>query len=831
MGNTIKILVVEDNPGDLLLLKEIIFDTMFNGSDIAEATNLSEAVNRISEKSYDVIFLDLVLPDSQPEHTISTIFSLNPAGAIIMMTGVDDIHFGEDAVRRGAQDYIVKNQLNPKLLERAICYSVTRKKDKDKLKNLYRLLTSIRAINKLITHEEDRTKLIEKSCEIIVDSNIEYKVWIALTDNNLNLLHYKYKGFNNGIKKFFQGIKSQNHPPCVVEARKQQNNYSTRCINRECASCPLISVLDGKNAYTGMLNHKGNCYGFIGISHPGDLEKNHEELSLFNELKEDLSFALYNIHLQEQEKQLHERISENEKKFRFIAENSIDIIWHMDRRLKFTYLSPSLYDISGYKPEEWVGTHLWEHASRKEFFKMAREAVKMFANFKKEKQATFETKMYGKNKVEIPLEIKIKPLLGDNGELSGLQGTTREIWEREKARSQIEKINQELSNQNEEYVKINKMLKESEKRFQLAMYASTDGIFDWNLSTRSLYCSPGWKKMLGYNEDDLEDDLGLIERMLHPDDKDRVKQLFVHLLAGKTTRVEMDFKMKHKKGYWVDILSRTNSLFDHTGKVVRIIGTHQNITARKKAEQELRDAKTRAEAASKTKDIFLANMSHELRTPLIGVLGYSDLLVTELSDPEHVDMVRSINKGGKRLLDILSSILDLTRVQSGKHDFQIISFDLKSKLNELLELFYGAAEKKNLKLSPVFNHEIFYIETDEHLFFTIITNLLNNAIKFTHEGSIILETRNVQKSGKECISICVSDTGIGIRKDCISQIFDEFRQLSEGTTKEYPGTGLGLSITKKYVEILCGEIHVESKPGKGSKFTVILPVKGKINGE
>lgn len=265
-------------------------------------------------------------------------------------------------------------------------------------------------------------------------------------------------------------------------------------------------------------------------------------------------------------------------------------------------------------------------------------------------------------------------------------------------------------------------------------------------------------------------------------------------------------------------------IVDSNNEIMYLIIQHDNITDRKNAEQEIIDAKQQAETVSKAKTIFLANMSHELRTPLVGILGYSELLSNELTNPDTKEMAEGINRTGRRLLNTLSLVLDLTRVESDKFEIQIKPVELISLLKESYNNFKGAVSLKNIDFNFYPHSDSFLINTDIEMLNTVIENLINNAIKFTASGEIKIITGLQQLENINYAFIQVSDTGIGIKEEDIPKIFKEFRQLSEGTTKGWPGTGLGLSITKKYIELLKGSITVESKEGIGSSFNVFLPV-------
>ena len=250
------------------------------------------------------------------------------------------------------------------------------------------------------------------------------------------------------------------------------------------------------------------------------------------------------------------------------------------------------------------------------------------------------------------------------------------------------------------------------------------------------------------------------------------------------------------------------------------------IKERKKTEEKLNEEKIKAIAASKAKTTFLANMSHELRNPLLGILGYSDLLKSILEDEEEREMAEGINNSGKRLYNTVSLVLDLARIESDKQEIDIVPLDINSELKEIYDSYKGAViNNDKLKFNLNISDHSSILSADKSMFKVIFDNLLNNAIKFTEEGEININTGIEEIKDKTFIYISISDTGIGMKEKDIPFIFQEFKQLSEGFTKDYQGSGLGLSVTKKYIELLNGTIEVKSEVGKGTEFKVYFPIK------
>ncbi len=299
--------------------------------------------------------------------------------------------------------------------------------------------------------------------------------------------------------------------------------------------------------------------------------------------------------------------------------------------------------------------------------------------------------------------------------------------------------------------------------------------------------------------------------------------------SGNTWEGEFLNKKKNGELYWEHVF--ISPIFNKKGKIVNFVAVKEDITERKKFIEELKKAKEKAEIANRAKSQFLANMSHEIRTPMNAIIGFINLLLeTDLNEAQK-NYLQLVSDSSKNLLRILNDILDLSKFESAKMEFENRAVDLKKVIRNCANIFSGKAAEKNLN---------FYIEIDEAIpealvcdevrISQVLNNLLNNAIKFTEKGSVKLEAKLLATNEeKASILFCIKDTGIGIPKDKLTSIFDTFSQVDGSITRRFGGTGLGLSIAKKIVEYYSGDIWVESEKGKGSEFyfKLELPVAKK----
>ncbi len=363
-------------------------------------------------------------------------------------------------------------------------------------------------------------------------------------------------------------------------------------------------------------------------------------------------------------------------------------------------------------------------------------------------------------------------------------------------------------------------LRVSEARLSLIMRGTRDGIWDWNLLTGEFYLSPRWLEMIGYKEHEIKNNFVGFHKLIHPDDLGGALDAWIGGMQGELDSFSVEYRLQTKQEDYIWVQSRGLVLRDAKGSPIRLAGSNTDVTERKRFEVELLKARHSAEASSRAKSEFLANMSHEIRTPMNGIIGITDLLMeTELTG-EQREYVEMLKGSADSLLSIINDILDLSKIEAGKFELDTSAFKLRDCIKDVLVIGAVSASKKGLQLTTDIASDVpDSIVGDQGSVKQVLINLVGNAVKFTEKGSVsICVSRQECGAGWITLHFSVADTGIGIPEEHQRKIFDIFTQADSSTTRKYGGTGLGLSICSRLVQMMKGEIWVESKPGNGSSF-------------
>ena len=356
------------------------------------------------------------------------------------------------------------------------------------------------------------------------------------------------------------------------------------------------------------------------------------------------------------------------------------------------------------------------------------------------------------------------------------------------------------------------------KRLKLALDGSAAGLWDWHVDSSRVYYSQRWKQMLGYESDQIGDELREWESRIHPDDRKASIARVEAALREPGQHYENTHRLRHADGHYVWVMSRGTVLRDDEGRATRMVGIHVDVTG-------AHEARERAEAASRAKSEFLATMSHEIRTPLNGVTGMLELLRDcDLTD-EQVRYIDVAHDSADQLMSVINGVLDLSRLESGQVEFETLPFSPAVELADAAGLLRAQYQAKGIKLDIVVEDGLPQ-ETlgDATRLRQVVTNLVGNALKFTSSGGVEVRVGgHALPQGYE-LSFVVADSGIGIASEALPTLFDSFVQADASTSRRFGGSGLGLAICHRLVVGMGGRIDVQSRLGQGSRFTVRIPL-------
>ena len=369
--------------------------------------------------------------------------------------------------------------------------------------------------------------------------------------------------------------------------------------------------------------------------------------------------------------------------------------------------------------------------------------------------------------------------------------------------------------------------RQSEERFRSLIQNSSDVIMICDENGTVNYVSPAVERVLGYKPEDFVGRSGF--SFVHPEDITWTQSFLADLVNRPGASSSVEVRLRHADGAWRRMEAHYNNSLDDP-IVGGIVVNARDVTERKNAQEDLERARESAEAANRAKSEFLANMSHEIRTPMNGVIGMTGLLADTNLTEEQRDYAETIRRSGENLLTVINDILDFSKIEAGKLELETIDFGLRNTVSETLGLFAERAHVKGLELAHLVAFDVpDALRGDPGRLTQVLNNLLGNAIKFTERGEVVLRVKLASEAKDEArVRFEVTDTGIGMNEEQRSRLFQSFTQADASTTRRYGGTGLGLAISKQLVELVNGEMGVESEPGAGSTFWFEIPFEKQL---
>jgi len=406
-----------------------------------------------------------------------------------------------------------------------------------------------------------------------------------------------------------------------------------------------------------------------------------------------------------------------------------------------------------------------------------------------------EFKIKRKDGTAFPTEHSVVPLNDRQGKRIGWVSVVRDITERKRAEEK---------------------LRESEKKYRTLVETAQEGIGILDPDENIVFVNQAFAYLLGYQKEEL-----LSLNLSQISDKEQFAKFRKETekrRQGKSSRYEAKLHTKTGESKYFSL--SVSPLFDDKGTFIGSMGLATDITAHKRAEENLRKAKEEAEEANRLKSEFLANMSHEIRTPMNAIIGMTDItLDTKLND-EQRDYLKTVKDSARALLELLNDILDLSKIEAGRVELDTINFDLRVTVEGVADTLAHKASVKGLELGCMIHHQVpSFLRGDPGRLRQILMNLGSNAVKFTEKGEVVMGVELLEETEDSAtLLFSVTDTGLGIPKDKQTEIFESFTQADGSTARRYGGTGLGLSISKRLVELMGGQIGVESQSGEGSRF-------------
>jgi PAS domain S-box-containing protein len=664
------------------------------------------------------------------------------------------------------------------------------------------LYDALSQVNQAIVWSTDRDTLFSKVCRALVERGGLSMAWIGWKDaHSPRLLPVAQFGDESGYLQRIEiridagpeglgpsGVSFRSGQPDVCHDLKADPRMARWCHEAAAAGFHAVASVP--------LRLGGEVVGVLSVyaDRPGIFRD--KELSLLVEASIDVSFALDNFARGAARRSADQALQEETLFSQTMLDSMPGVVYFYDESGRFLRWNRNFEVVTGRRAEEVAGMH-W-----RDFFRPTDRSQL--------EQRVAEVFEWGEASVEADFLLSdgsTRPYFftGRRVHFRGqpcLVGVGIDISERKRAEAAL-----------------------SESRAHLLEAQRIAGIGSWSLDlrTNALTWSEQIYRIFGVDRASFVSTYEALVGFIHPDDRAAFEAAQQAALKGEAL-LDIEHRIVLGNGAEKVVHELAALKYDASGRAVALEGTVHDITARVRLQAE-RERRHRAEAADRLKSAFLATMSHELRTPLNSIVGFTGILLRGLAgplNPEQGKQMGMVQASARHLLALVNDVLDISKIEAGQLVVARAPYDPRRSVEKVAELVASQAQAKGLALRVHVASDLGQALGDARRFEQVLLNLLSNAIKFTEAGEVVL---TAQAQPEACtFQVCVADTGIGIRLQDQEELFKPFRQLDSGLGRSHEGTGLGLAICRRLVDLMGGEIGVESEFGRGSRFTVTLPL-------
>ena len=757
-GKSLRVLIVEDDAVDRMQLERLLASTTLEVAEVKCANRLATAIDMLRQSNFDVLLLDLGLPDSQGIESVMQLQTHAPDVPIIVLSGLDDEKTATTAVQKGVQDYLIKGQVDSTLLMRAIRYALERKKAERQLQ---------------MAEQRYRTIFENSAVAIMMVDKEEHLVsWNGFTEQLLGMTPEDLLG--RPIQLLYPAVEWQRIRAMSIRQGGMQHHLETQMVHKN------GSVIDVDISLSVLRDPDGEATGSIGVVR-------------------DIT----------ERKRMESALCESEKRFQQVVSNAKEWIWEVDADGLYTYASPIVEKILGYKPEEVLGKKRFQ-----DFFHpddMASQQARVSEIFnRRDVFSEFQTRNLHKDGHVIWLLRSGVPILDDRQQLIGYRGADVDITERMRVHDILDRKQKNLEAIFDAAPAGMLLVNE-----QMAVTRANEAVrqISGKEYREIIGCDPC--AALGCTPIQADPSTGQAETSCEKCSLKRMIQTAFDVgkpVRGVEVRPTLNANGEDSPPWF--LLSVEPLLID-SGRHVLV--AFNDITDRKRAEEKI-------EETIEMKSQFIGTVSHELRTPMTSIREAVTIVLDGIAGKINQDQKHFLEIAQRnidRLSRLIDEVLDFQRLNAGKMRFDMQEHHIEKTIEEAYTTMQPYAQKKGVHLSIELVASLPVVVFDNDRMIQVLTNLISNAIKFTPEGGHI---RVLVQQREEHLAIQVSDTGYGIPKESLGKLFSQFYRVHR-PGKEIKGTGLGLVIVQKIVSAHNGRIEVESEVDKGTTFTVFLPLR------